>query len=42
VAQSECILIIDDEEVLRDGCTQALTEKGYVTVPQRAAIWVCS
>lgn len=31
VAQSECVLIIDDEEVLRDGCTQALTEKGYVT-----------
>ena len=31
MAQSECILIIDDEEVLRDGCKQALTEKGYVT-----------
>jgi len=31
VAQSERILIIDDEEVLRDACTQALTKKGYVT-----------
>jgi len=31
VAQSECILIIDDEEVLRDGCKQVLMEKGYVT-----------
>ena len=32
VAQSECILVIDDEEVLRDACKQALTKKGYVTV----------
>jgi signal transduction histidine kinase len=31
VAQSESILIIDDEEVLRDGCQQALSERGYVT-----------
>ena len=31
VAQSECILITDDEEVWRDGCTQALKKKGYVT-----------
>jgi len=31
VAQSERILIIDDEETLREGCKDALTEKGYVT-----------
>ncbi|MBP1742324.1 MAG: hybrid sensor histidine kinase/response regulator, partial [Deltaproteobacteria bacterium] len=31
MAQSERILIIDDEEVLREGCKQALAEKGYVT-----------
>lgn len=31
MAQSECILIIDDEEALREGCKQVLAEKGYVT-----------
>jgi CheY-like chemotaxis protein len=32
VVKGECILVIDDEEALRDGCKEALTEKGYVTV----------
>lgn len=31
MALSECILIIDDEEVLREGCKQVLEEEGYVT-----------
>jgi len=31
VSQSERILIIDDEQVLLEGCKQILEEKGYVT-----------
>jgi len=31
VSQGECILIIDDEQVLLEGCRQVLEEKGYVT-----------
>lgn len=31
MSQGECILIIDDEQVLLEGCRQVLEEKGYVT-----------
>ena len=31
MSQSERVLIIDDEQVLLEGCKQILEEKGYVT-----------
>ena len=30
MANKERILIIDDEEVIRDSCTQALVKVGYI------------